>query len=143
MADWVVESFCSTGFPSRYNTLFVTVSVPYCCTYPVKALFLGIVLKAMVGNEIIGTVRAYSDKETCYIAKLVVDSNCQNKGIAQSLMQSIEADFKEVKRFELFTGFKSAKNLYLYEKLGYSEFKRETIRENVTLVFMEKRNDGT
>jgi GNAT superfamily N-acetyltransferase len=101
----------------------------------------GVVLKAVVDNEIIGTVRAYSDGETCFIAKLVVDSDYQNKGVAQLLMQAIEADFEKVKRFELFTGFKSTKNLYLYKKLGYLEFGRETIRDNVTLVFMEKRND--
>jgi 5-carboxymethyl-2-hydroxymuconate isomerase len=30
--------------------------------------------------------------------------------------------------------------LYLYEKLGYSEFRRERLTDKVTLVFMEKQN---
>jgi N-acetylglutamate synthase-like GNAT family acetyltransferase len=98
----------------------------------------GVVLKAVLDNKIIGTVRANSDGKTCLIAKLVVNNAYQNQGLAQSLMKAIENEFPQVERFELFTGFRSEKNLYLYKKLGYSEFKREAIRENVTLVFMEK-----
>jgi hypothetical protein len=41
-------------------------------------------------------------------------------------------------RYELFTGHKSKRNLYLYKKLGYCEFRREKVSENLSLVFLEK-----
>lgn len=53
-------------------------------------------------------------------------------------MNSIENQFIHCERFELFTGFKSKKNLYLYNKLGYKEFKREKINDRLTLVYLEK-----
>jgi N-acetylglutamate synthase-like GNAT family acetyltransferase len=99
-----------------------------------------VVLKAVVAGKIVGTVRAHHEHNTCFIAKLVVRPAYQNLGLAQLLMKSIQAEFQQVDRFELFTGFKSEKNLYLYKKLGYIEFKRQTIRPNVTLVFLEKLN---
>jgi hypothetical protein len=41
-------------------------------------------------------------------------------------------------RFELFTGHLSVKNLILYERLGYREFKRQKAGDRLTLVFFEK-----
>jgi hypothetical protein len=38
------------------------------------------------------------------------------------LMISFEGIVESAKRFELFTGHKSIKNIYLYQKLGYREF---------------------
>jgi len=46
----------------------------------------------------------------------------QNQGIGTILMKEIEKCFTP-KRFELFVGSKSGKNIYLYQKLGYSIFK--------------------
>jgi len=40
-------------------------------------------------------------------------------GLGHKMMDSIETIYKDCKRFELFTGFKSKKNLHLYYKLGY------------------------
>jgi hypothetical protein len=37
-------------------------------------------------------------------------------------MISIEEIVESAKRFELFTGHQSIKNIYLYQKLGYREF---------------------
>lgn len=45
--------------------------------------------------------------------------------------------------YELFTGHKSARNLYLYQKLGYREFKRIPVNDSIILVFLEKyRNNN-
>ncbi len=55
------------------------------------------------------------------------------------LMAYIEKYHPGVERFELFTGHRSVRNLYLYRKLGYSEFKREKINDSLVFVFMEKR----
>lgn len=95
-------------------------------------------LKAVFEGEIIGSVRGNFDGETCYIGKLIVKSNFQNRGIGKLLMNSIESFFPDCKRFELFTGNKSTKNLHLYDKLGYKEFKREHAGKNLSLIFLEK-----
>ncbi len=95
-------------------------------------------LKAVFEGVIIGSVRGNFDGETCYVGKLIVKSNFQNKGIGRLLMNSIESFFPDCKRFELFTGHKSTKNLYLYDKLGYIEFKRELSGKDLSMVFLEK-----
>ena len=97
-----------------------------------------IFLKAVVENEIVGSVRGYQAKETTFIKRLVVSPSYQNQGIGTQLMNSIEYHFKDNKRYELFTGHKSIRNLHLYRKLGYKEFKRIHIHENLTMIYLEK-----
>ncbi len=97
-----------------------------------------IFLKIVINNKIIGSVRAYKEKETCYIGRLIVHPEFQNQGIGSKLMFKIESIYKEIKRFELFTGYKSKKNLYLYQKLGYRPFKTEKLNENLYLTYLEK-----
>lgn len=97
-------------------------------------------LKAVINGEIIGSVRAMAQGDTCHIGKLIVDPAHQNKGIGRTLMAAIEARFPECARFELFTGEKSTKNISLYTQLGYSEFRREEVSDTLTFVFLEKIN---
>lgn len=98
-------------------------------------------LKVMENSEIIGSVRALKiNEETCYIGRLMVHPDFQNKGIGTNLMKEIEDIFMECKRFELITGHKSEKNLKLYEKLGYTKFKTEKLTENLDLIYLEKVN---
>lgn len=99
-----------------------------------KSLFLKYVLE----DQIIGSVRAFEREGTCFIGKLIVHPEYQNRGIGKQLMKEIESRYKLAYRFELFTGYKDEKNLYFYEKLGYREFKSERINENLYLVYMEK-----
>ena len=54
------------------------------------------------------------------------------------LMFAVEDIFKQVSRFELFTGHKSEKNIALYQKMGYRLFHQKTVNGNLTLVYMEK-----
>ncbi|WP_028980191.1 GNAT family N-acetyltransferase [Sporocytophaga myxococcoides] len=95
-------------------------------------------LKATLSGQIVGSVRACSNNGTVYIGRLIVDKEFQNQKIGQTLMKEIETQFSNCSRYELFTGFKSAKNLNLYQKLGYSEFKRQPINNNLILVYLEK-----
>lgn len=97
-----------------------------------------IILKSVINGEIVGSIRGYAANGTGYIGKLIVRSDHQNKGIGRLLMNAIELSFTDCKRIELFTGFKSLKNLYLYNKLGYKEFKSKAIDANLTLVYLEK-----
>ena len=98
-------------------------------------------LKALMNGRIIGSVRAYSKEGTCYIGRLIVHPDFQNRGLGTKLMNEIERIFRTCKRFELFTGVRSEKNLYLYQKLGYKIFKTANITDQTTIVFLEKRRE--
>lgn len=98
------------------------------------------VLKAVRDERIIGSVRAHVRERTGYIGKLIVHPDHQNQGIGTRLMRAIEGRHNKVERFELFTGQRSEKNLYLYQKLGYKSFKKQRITPKVALVYMEKPN---
>lgn len=96
-------------------------------------------LKTVSGGVIVGSVRGYQEKGTCYIERLIVDPAFQGQGIGTALVRHIESIFPEAKRFELFTGHRSQKNIRLNQKLGYQEFSQEPATESSTFVFMKKR----
>ncbi len=102
-----------------------------------------VVLKAVTDGQIVGSVRAQVKDGTCHIGRLIVDPSYQNRGIGTRLMDEIEAHFAGVERFELFTGHKSARNLYLYGKLGYAPYKRERVSDALTIVYLEKQVHNT
>jgi GNAT superfamily N-acetyltransferase len=99
-------------------------------------------LKAVEDGDIIGSVRAYLEKGTVFIGRLIVEPEHQNQGIGTMLIQSIEKYFTtattSADRYELFTGHKSLRNLYLYQKLGYRQFKRIAVNNLLMMVFLEK-----
>jgi len=76
-------------------------------------------LKAEYHGEIVGSVKVKNNGDYCYIGKLIVPSKFQNKGIGRKLMTEAEKIFSNIKKYELFTGEKSIKNIKLYESLGY------------------------
>jgi ribosomal protein S18 acetylase RimI-like enzyme len=92
--------------------------------------------------DIIGAVRGYLEKGTAFIGQLIVEPESQNKGIGTRLMHAIEQRHEFADRYELFTGHKSARNLHLYQKLGYHEFKRVPVNDWLTMVFLEKYNNN-
>jgi hypothetical protein len=53
-------------------------------------------------------------------------------------MNEIEKIFNTCRRYELFTGDRSEKNIYLYQKLGYTIFKTAKITNLTTIVYLEK-----
>lgn len=97
-----------------------------------------IILKAVLGDFIVGSVRGIQVYETVFIKRLIVNPYYQNQGIGTKLMKSIEGFFKNNKRYELFTGHKSKRNLHLYQKIGYKEFKLIPIHENLNMIYLEK-----
>jgi phosphoribosylanthranilate isomerase len=96
-------------------------------------------LKATTEARIIGSVRGELRDDTCHIGRVIVHPEAQNRGIGSRLLRAIEEQFPQAKRFELFTSDRSERNLYLYRKLVYREFKREPLNERITLVYLEKR----
>lgn len=99
-------------------------------------------LKAVINGKIAASVRAYQKDETCYIGRLIVHPDFQNRGVGTKLMDEIERVFNTCKRYELSTGDKSEKNLYLYQKLGYKIFKKAKITDQTMIVYLEKKVEG-
>ena len=99
-------------------------------------------LKATLDDRIVGSVRAYLSEGTCFVGRLIVHPDLQNRGIGTRLMNEIEHLFSHADRFELFTGHLSERNFHLYHKLGYQRFKQERISDALTLVYLEKARPG-
>ena len=97
-----------------------------------------LILKGVYQGQIIGSVRGYSRDGSGYIGRLIVKPTFQNQKLGQSLMHAIEERLSTCHRYELFTGHKSQKNLYLYQKLGYQEFRRQPVSEQLSIVYLEK-----
>jgi ribosomal protein S18 acetylase RimI-like enzyme len=96
------------------------------------------VLKAVLNEQLVGSVRAWERSGTCYIERLIVHPEFQDHGIGTKLMHDIENCFSETRRFELFTGHKSERNISLYRKLGYQVFAHQRINDNLSFTYMEK-----
>ncbi len=93
-------------------------------------------------GNIIASIRCFIKNNTLYLEKLIVDPDFQNRGIGTKMLTEIEKKYaSSVNRFALFTGHKSEKNLHIYNKAGYKEIRREAIRDDLKLLFMEKAND--
>lgn len=89
-------------------------------------------------NELIGSVRGFVDKDTVYIGKLIVHPDYQGKGIGTALLKEIAKDNSGLRQ-ELFTSDKSLKNLRLYERTGFVQFKTKPLSDSLNLIFMEKQ----
>ncbi len=100
-------------------------------------------LKAVIEGRITGSVRAFAKEDSCYIGRLIVHPDFQNQGIGTKLINEIEGVFNLSRRFELFTGHKSRKNIHIYQKLGYKTFKTEKITDNINFIYMEKINSNS
>ena len=95
-------------------------------------------LKAEINGELVGSVRGFVKDGTCYVGRLIVNPEQQNQGIGTLLIRAIEEHFKGTLRFEIFTGIRSERNLYLYQKMGYRIFETRRLTEQVELHFLEK-----
>ncbi len=97
-------------------------------------------LKAFWGQtlRLVGSVRAHFDGGTCSIGRLIVHPDFQRRGIGSRLMREVESRFPQARRFELFTGHRSVRNLSLYQHLGYSPFREQRLSDQVSLIFLEK-----
>ena len=93
----------------------------------------------MVNGKIIGSVRGCTRADTAYISRLIVHPYFQKRGIGQQLVREIELALA-ARRFEVFTGSKSERNLRQFHKLGYEEFKTEQFTPQITWVYMQKNS---
>ena len=95
-------------------------------------------LKATEGGRIVGSVRVLEENGTCYIGRLMVHPDFRKRGIGTQLLSEVERRFSFCRRFELFTGDRSAGNIRLYKRLGYKAFKVGEQAGDVKLVYFEK-----
>jgi len=101
-----------------------------------------IFLKAVCNNKIIGSVKGRETLEYCWIGKLIVHPEFQNKGIGRRLMHEIEGLFPDTTQFQLYTGNRSQKNIHLYESLGYKKqgLMKDEKAPDVHLIKLVKEN---
>ena len=97
-----------------------------------------LVLKATVEGRLVGSVRGRMVDGVCKVGRLIVQPDCQRRGIGSALLQAIEDGFPDAAKYELFTGSKSDATIRLYERHGYAITRSERQSEAVMLVFMEK-----
>ena len=98
----------------------------------------GLILKMVVDDKIIGSVRAAEKGGTVYIGKLMVHPDFRRKGYGSKLLSEIESRFPG-KRYELFTSTKSIDNIRLYQRSGYTVFDSRAFNDEITFVYLEKR----
>lgn len=97
----------------------------------------GVILKALDGQTLVGTVRARTTEDTVHIGRLAVLPQWQGRGCGSALMTAILSATKAA-RYELFTSAKSERNLRLYQKLGFVPYKKAQTANGVELVWLEK-----
>jgi len=97
----------------------------------------GVILKALDGQTLVGTVRARTTEDTVHIGRLAVLPQWQGRGCGSALMTAILSATKAA-RYELFTSAKSERNLRLYQKLGFVPYKKAQTANEVELVWLEK-----
>lgn len=99
-----------------------------------------LILKAVKGNEIIGSVRANLVEDNCHIGRLIVHPDFQGKGIGSELLQNIENRFNKAVQFELFTGSKSEGNIRFYLRNNYEISHAQALSKTISLVYFVKLN---
>lgn len=97
-----------------------------------------VVLKLVADGVIIASVRGRRVGDTWHIGRLIVHPDFEGQGLGTRLMRAIERESGDSRRFELFTGHRSERNIRLYERLGYVRCREQELSPAVTLVFMEK-----
>jgi len=103
------------------------------------AIETGLVLVARLGPRIVGAVRGICDGRYCEVTRLVVAPDMQQRGIGAALIDAVErAAPAEVRRFHLHTGDRSAANLRLYRKAGYTISHSRQVSPSLSLVYLEK-----
>ena len=72
------------------------------------------------GHRLIGAVRARLDGDSWELGRLMVAPDLAGRGLGRRLLAHAEAQAPaEARRFALFTGARSARNIAMYQRAGY------------------------
>ena len=97
-------------------------------------------LKALIHNQIVGSIRFFREGSRVFIGRLIVDPRFQRQGIGTQLLQAAEHYWQDALVFELFTGHKSESNIRLYQNHGYQVSRTDAISPQLSLIYLEKHS---
>ncbi|WP_046471160.1 GNAT family N-acetyltransferase [Allosalinactinospora lopnorensis] len=101
-----------------------------------------LVLKAVLGHRIVGSVRGKAADRTGLVSRLCVAPDQRRRGIARSLVLALEErllrEHPEITDLAIVTGHGSESGLRLCRRLGYSEASRERFADHVVMVHFRK-----
>jgi ribosomal protein S18 acetylase RimI-like enzyme len=103
-----------------------------------QAIATQLVLIAQDGPSLVGSVRVRVEGDTAHIGRLFVHPDYRGRGLGKRLMEAAEAHVPHARRMELFTGWKSERNLNLYRSLGYTQFGEGVDKSGVRVLYLEK-----
>jgi len=96
-----------------------------------------VILKIVSNGELLASGQAKLDSGSCHIGRMAVLPQHQGKGIGSMLLTALEGFFPKITRVELFTGENSGKNLAMYHRRGYKEFKISQLGKT-KVIFLER-----
>lgn len=109
------------------------------CKEVAEAIRSQIVLAAVDGHRIVGSVRVRVEGSVGHMGRLVVAPDREGAGVGIRLLKAIQDQAPpSVRRFELFTGALSTRHIALYWLLGFEEFDRRWSDEGIELVYMAR-----
>ena len=101
-----------------------------------------LVLKAVSGTRLVGTVRARVMGTGAVIARLAVAPDLRRRGIGRALLADLEHRLREhhpaLTSLTLSTGAQDTGPQRLYRGLGYTETSRERVADHLVMVHMRK-----
>ena len=108
---------CEPGGPPDYDSI----------AWHIQMQNEGHLLQAVIDGEIVGGAILFVDKdgETLYIGRIFIDPIHYRKGYGLSLMELVESYYPSVKKILLDTPLWNVRTNAFYQKLGYSETKRD------------------
>jgi len=102
-----------------------------------------IFLKAVMGGQLVGSIRTFRDNHCGYINRLVIHPLFQNVGIGSRLMGAAESVYPDAERYEVFTHHKSKRNLFFLTRKGYGIYKTVRLPDGRDRLFMQKIRSQT
>jgi len=104
-----------------------------------EAIRSQIVLAAVDGHRIVGSARCRIEGSVGHLGRLVVAPDRSGARLGVRLVKAVQDHTPpSVRRFELFTGSLSERDIALYWLLGFEEFDRRVSDEGIELVYMAR-----
>ena len=101
------------------------------------------VLTAREGERIVGAARGLVDGAVCTIRGVIVEPDCQGRGIGASLLEAIEQAHPRIERFDLTTNTLVPGNVAFYERRGYRVVELTRYTGKIVLAQMSKAAGAT